>query len=163
MEKAPKGFQYVLARELGIDLPGLIAISQEEYDKLRKCTHVGPKGQTRKVKFQKNDGTQAEICLHCMEVFDSEEQQTPVSWSLLRFIRSLFPHAPSIQVEAPSVEAPRVDTLVVDIIDWPNRRLNSGTVRWTIPIPQGSGLRFSFQETLPKGSCYYANTFGGKG
>jgi hypothetical protein len=160
--QAPKGFRYVPCSALGIRLPGLMLITQEEFDNIPKCTHVGPKGQSRKVKYKKSDGTQTKICLHCMEVFD-EEQQPSVSRSLLRALRSLFPHAPSVQVEAPGVQAPRVDTLVVDIIDWPNRRLNSGTVRWTIPIPQGSGLRFSFQETLPKGSCYYANSFGGKG
>jgi len=161
--QAPKGFQYVPCIQLGIDLPGMMAISQEEFDKLfkPKCPHVGPEGQPRKVKFTREDGTQAQICLHCMETFDEEQPSSPAR-SLLRAIRSLFPHAPSIQTETPGVSAPQPDTLVVDIIDWPNRRLNSGTVRWTIPIPQGSGLRFSFQETLPKGSCYYANSRGGK-
>jgi hypothetical protein len=97
-----------------------------------------------------------------MEVIDEKQSPSP-SRSLLRALRSLFPHAPSIQVEAPGVEAPWVDTLVVEVIDWPNRRSNSGTVRWTIPIPQGSGLRFSFKGPKPKSARYYESSFGGKG
>ena len=163
--EAPKGFRYVPLAALGIDMPGLMAITQEEYDRLPKCEHKRPDGRSSVVQYELSDGRLIKKCLRCchMEVIVDEKQQSSVSGALLRALRSLFPHAPAILVDAPGSQTPRVDSLVVEVFNRKNPRFDSRTVRYTVPIPQGSGLRFSFEETKPSGPHDYANSFGGKG